>query len=124
MTTREIASEYRLAQWLQIIQARIADGESITAFCQRRGISRNTYFYWQRKIRKAACDQLALIQPGITDKNMPSFTEVKVAPPPALPDAVRPDQIHIIFNGVEITFDNSYPPEKLAALLRELTRSC
>ena len=45
MTTREIAAEYRLAQWAQALQARVTSGESIKDFCQSKGVSRNTYFY-------------------------------------------------------------------------------
>lgn len=58
MNTREVASEYRLAQWSQALQERNARGESIKEFCENRGISKNTYFYWQRKLRAAACHEL------------------------------------------------------------------
>ncbi len=59
MKTREIAKAYRLSRWSQALQERVATGESIKAFCQSRGISRNTYFYWQRKLREAACSKLS-----------------------------------------------------------------
>lgn len=48
-----------MAQWVQAMQDRIARGESIKDFCARQGISRNTYFYWQRKLREAACENLS-----------------------------------------------------------------
>ena len=59
MNTRQIASEYRLAQWGETLQERIANGETINEFCQSRGVSRNTYFYWQRKLRETAAKQIA-----------------------------------------------------------------
>jgi putative transposase len=55
MDTREVAAEYRMAQWTQTIQARVQSGQSIKEFCASEGISRNAYFYWQRKLREAAC---------------------------------------------------------------------
>jgi len=58
MNTRQIASEYRLSQWIQTMQAHKASGISITSFCESRGVSRNTYFYWQRKVRAATCKEL------------------------------------------------------------------
>lgn len=58
MNTRKVAAEYRLAQWSQAIQEKAAQGESIQEFCENKGISRNTYFYWQRKLREAACCEL------------------------------------------------------------------
>ncbi len=62
MKTREIAKAYRLSQWSQALQERLSTGESIKAFCQSRGISRNTYFYWQRKLRETACSKLSTQQ--------------------------------------------------------------
>lgn len=58
METRKLAAEYRLSQWRQVLQSRAAQGQSIKDFCASAGISRNTYFYWQRKLREAACAEL------------------------------------------------------------------
>jgi len=59
MNTREIAAEYRLSHWGQVMQERIESGLSIKAFCKQIGICGNTYFYWQRRLREAACEELA-----------------------------------------------------------------
>lgn len=59
MNTRKITSEYRLSQWTQILQERQVSGLSIIDFCQEKGISKNTYFYWQRKLREVACTELS-----------------------------------------------------------------
>lgn len=59
MDTREIANQYRISQWSQMFAERIA-GESIDEFCERRGITRTQYFYWQCKLRKTACTELAV----------------------------------------------------------------
>lgn len=59
MDTREVAAEYRLTKWAQMIQARAQSGQSIKEFCATADISRNAYFYWQRKLREAACAELA-----------------------------------------------------------------
>lgn len=59
MDTRKVATEYRMVQWAQILQAKQTSGQSIGEFCEASGISRNTYFYWQRKLREAACTELA-----------------------------------------------------------------
>lgn len=60
MDTQKIASEYRLSQWVKVIQARQDSGKNIKDFCQEEGINRNAYFYWQRKLRKAACTEIAI----------------------------------------------------------------
>ncbi|MCL2342401.1 MAG: IS66 family insertion sequence element accessory protein TnpB [Firmicutes bacterium] len=58
VNTREIAAEYRLSQWAKITQEREQSGLTIKAFCQKIGIGTNTYFYWQRKLREAVCQEL------------------------------------------------------------------
>ena len=58
MDTREMASQYRLSSWSQALQERVARKESIKEFCNRKGVSKNTYFYWQRKLREAAVTEL------------------------------------------------------------------
>lgn len=60
MDTRKVATEYRMAQCAQMLQARQGSRQSIGAFCEASGISKNTYFYWQRKLREAACSELAV----------------------------------------------------------------
>ena len=54
INTREIAEEYRLSHWLQIMQERTASGLSIISYCKSIGIRPNVYHYWQKKLREAA----------------------------------------------------------------------
>ena len=72
MNTREITNEYRLAHWAQVLSERKA-GENAVAFCQRKGVSRHQFYYWQRKLREAACTELALRS---------GETGIKELPPP------------------------------------------
>jgi len=58
MDTQKVAAEYRLSQWAQVIQTRLDSGQSVKDFCQTAGISRNAYFYWQKRLRKVACAEL------------------------------------------------------------------
>jgi putative transposase len=58
MNTQKVAAEYRMSQWAQIIQTRADSGQSIKDFCQAGGISRNAYFYWQKKLRESAFTEL------------------------------------------------------------------
>jgi len=46
---------------MEAVQEREAGKESIKAFCERKGVSRNTYFYWQRKIRGALAGELEAV---------------------------------------------------------------
>jgi len=44
---------------MKVIQERQNSGQNIKDFCQATGISRHAYYYWQRKLRKAACAELS-----------------------------------------------------------------
>jgi putative transposase len=58
MDTQKATEEYRLSKWAQIIQSRIDSGQNVEEFCKAAGITKNAYFYWQRKLREAACTEL------------------------------------------------------------------
>ena len=58
MDTRKVTEEYRLAQWMKVIQERQDSGQNVKDFCEKTGINRNSYYYWQRKLRKATCTGL------------------------------------------------------------------
>jgi len=58
MNTSKVTSEFRAAQWMQIIKDRQESGMNVKNFCLARGISRDAYFYWQHKLRKAACNSM------------------------------------------------------------------
>jgi putative transposase len=62
MDIQEVTAQYRLSKWMQVIQERQSSGQKIKDFCQEKGISISAYFYWQRKLRKAACLQLTKLE--------------------------------------------------------------
>lgn len=55
MNTREIAADYRQAHWAEVMRERAERGVSIRLYCEQAGFHENTYYYWQRKLREAAC---------------------------------------------------------------------
>ena len=125
--TREIASEYRLSHWAQVMQARAESGLSIKAYCKQLGICGNTYFYWQRRVRAAAAAELGL---RVSDETQPPpvcFRAVSVAERsshPVATEAGAPGQLHIDVGGIRLMVDSTYPVERLAELLRSLNRPC
>lgn len=124
MNTRQIASEYRLAQWAQAMQEHKASGESICAFCQRKGVSRNTYFYWQRKLRETACERLAEIGSESTGLAVKGFAEINIVDTPALSVTAPASQVCVEVGRYKVITDSGYPAESLAVLLRALTKPC
>jgi hypothetical protein len=128
MKSRDVTAEYRLSKWAQIMQERKSTGESINEFCQNRGIKRHSYFYWQRKLREAAVESLAIVSADTKQSVVPfGFTELKLTAnhrqvPPD--DATPRGSLHVEVCGVRMSVDCEYPADKLAYLLRELASQC
>jgi len=124
INTREIAAEYRLQHWAQIIQEQNESGLSIKDYCKAADFQQNRYFYWQRKLREAACGQLVVSKEADHNTNLPStsFAEIKVSEL-TIPEESQSGQVRVAVAGAHITADGAYPAEKLATLLRELARS-
>ncbi len=112
MDTSKVTSEYREGQWIQIIKDRSASGKTIKAFCQERGISRDSYFYWQHKLRKAACDRMS------------NAGEISAPIPKGwiqLSDADRSTpSLNIEVNGYRIVVNSQTNPELLKYVCRIL----
>jgi len=53
---REIAEEYRLSHWAEIMRERTASGMSVRSYCKSIGLHENVYYYWQRKLRIAVIE--------------------------------------------------------------------
>jgi len=46
MDAQKVTAAYRQAHWLKV---------NVSAYCKELGVSENTYYYWQRKLREEAC---------------------------------------------------------------------
>ena len=122
MNTRQIAAEYRLAHWTQIMRSKRESGMNVKVFCENEGIHENVFYYWQQKLRKAACEQMAEMQSEQVERKLvPSgFAELKIVEAhesPTLPENATQGEIRIDIAGIRIAADSTYPSEKIAALL-------
>jgi hypothetical protein len=116
-----------MAQWIEIIQERNASGKSIKAYCESKDISRDSFFYWQRKLRDATSAQLARIQAANPETcfSQTNFTEIKLRGeqnPMRYEGAGNSNSLFVETQGIKLTAGSSYPADKLGYLLRELAR--
>jgi hypothetical protein len=42
----------RLSGWSEAVKERLASGQTVTEFCESKGISQTTYYYRQKKVRE------------------------------------------------------------------------
>jgi putative transposase len=122
MNTRKAAGEYRLASWGQALAERAANKESIKAFCERKGVSKNTYFYWQRKLREAAINELlpaakeSKDEKGIVPQGWAICEEEKSAP--------AKKGIVIEIGKCRVRAESGSDLEELESVIRMLVRIC
>lgn len=121
LKTREVANQYRMAQWGERIREQKLSGKTIKEWCAAQGISVQKYYYWQRKIRSTVCEQIGK-EPDKQGTSLvtTSFVEVKLEQP----ESVLPKGgvLQIEAGGIRITTDSAYPVEKLAELLLGVAR--
>ena len=112
MDTQKVAAEYRLTQWMHVIKEQQCSGQNIKDFCQAKGINRNKYFYWQRKLRKAACE--GLIKTEAPANIIPEgWIQVE-------PKRLTKTTLYIEVGGCRVTVDESTDPELLKKVCRIL----
>ena len=114
MDTQKVAAEYRLSQWAQAIQTRLNSGQNIKEFCQSTGISRNTYFYWQKKLRKVACTELAKTE---EPKNIVPSGWMQLE---TKQKQHGKEELDIEINGCHVTVNAETDPELLKKVCRTL----
>jgi len=124
METREVTESYRLSQWAEVVQERSASGETVEAFCQRKGIGRHKYYYWQQKLRKAAGKQLCALREKTAEMEVGRFTEVKLRETSLPLPSSSGSQITMETASLRLTADSGYPMEMLMAVLREIKVLC
>jgi hypothetical protein len=121
MNTRAIASAYRLSEWAQKLQERRARGESINAFCLRTGASRHTYFYWQRKVREAACRELLPAATSTAAQEVIPSGWAVCAPA----EELRQERgVTVEIGKFRVTADTGTSPETLETVCRVLSGLC
>lgn len=69
-----VRDAYRAQEWAMLIQKCSASGMTKREFCQRRGISEKSFYYWLRKLRTqmvaSATPQLVSLEPALAAEDM------------------------------------------------------
>lgn len=108
MDTRMVTNQIRMAKWSEIIKDRCESGLTIKEYCAERGISRDAYFYWLKKIRESAVASAS-----------EQFAELL---PPAEPPAATGSTtgVTIEMNGVKIRVEDACSRNALTMVLEVL----
>ena len=119
MDTRRIGKDLRLQHWAGIMRERKESDLSIRRWCQGNLIGEKTFYYWQRKLREAACEQLEQ-QSGVSlVPATPTFAQVHLGE-----DQPNGGKITIHLGGAEVEIAGNASPEVVEKILRVLRESC
>lgn len=118
MSTRTAIAEYRLTSWAKMIHDRDNSGLSIGDYCESIGIAKHVYYYRLRKVREAACGELAKVQGGSRGLTSELFTEVKLSESMPSSSNMLNDQVCFEVSDFRLTAGSEYPIDKLTELLR------
>lgn len=126
MNTREVASKVRLSQWVVLLREQKSSGMNIKDWCEAQGINRARYFYWQKKLRETACEELAkqTAMEATAPEGWALCPSETRATKQGIMEEARCDQLTMEASGIHIAAGSDYPVEKLAWLLRELQKGC
>jgi len=124
MSTRHVAKEYRMANWAQIISEQKESGLTIRAFCKESGLHENCYYYWQKKLRLAAIDELSATNDEREQKLAPVMARIDLPKTIGLEvtDIGSDGCVSIEMFGIKLLANKDYPISKLSELLRVASR--
>lgn len=114
-----------MQQWSAIIEDRIVSGLKVDEYCEKNGISRNSYFYWLRKIR----EEMAVSSAANGAELLPATTEqgalVELVPSKCSTPVPRieihpetPESIALTINGIDICVNSGISEEMLTKVMR------
>ena len=97
-----VRDEYRAQTWAMLIQECNNSGLTKREFCQQRGISEKSYYYWLRKFRNQMAEATA-----------PRLVQLDPAP-------LQDDILQIQYRGAELKLPAGIDMDAVTALLRSL----
>ena len=118
MSQEQVATQQiRSSDWAQIIQNRNSSGLTISEYCSQMGISETAYYYWLRKLRRAA-----LSSGGI------ELVEIKEPSSPVLPCAQPQSggfsaEATISVGTLSISVNSNTPRELIRTLMEVAARA-
>lgn len=117
MNTREVTSQYRFNQWTEIVRQCLNSGQTAAVWCAENNIKLSSYYYWLRRIRKAACEALPSLNEdnSIVPLNIPGDT-VKMDSS----DQESSSDIVLLFGAVKLEIRNTASATLIENTLRAL----
>lgn len=121
--------EIRLAQWTELVKSAAERPKDVLLkdWLNDNGISRDQFYYWQRRVRRNAYNSLVSGQPESTLVPSVSFAEVPLAlkTSSVMPNPTCSADVGAVLriNAATIELSNSASPELIAAILKVIAHA-
>lgn len=116
---KKLTNKYRLEQWTTLIQERISSGKQVEEWCAENNISRNSYYYWLRKVKLAAVQNKAITEIPLLPKVVPL-----VPPLPVAEYSTSGTAIILRVNGISLEIQDTASDVIIERTLKVLQRLC
>jgi hypothetical protein len=117
MNMKKISHEMNLQKWTQIVEECRNSGETAVKWCAENDINIKTYYYWQRRVLKAVCNELTIANNNV--ETTPAFAEVM------LPVTRRPEvAITLNLNNISVQIHNGADESVISQTLKVLRNLC
>lgn len=97
-----VRDEYRAQNWAMLIQECNNSGLTKREFCQQRGISEKSFYYWLRKLRS-----------HMAESSGPQLVQLDPVP-------MQQDMLEIQYRGAELKLPAGVDIDAVSALLRAI----
>ncbi|MDD2495681.1 MAG: IS66 family insertion sequence element accessory protein TnpB [Tissierellia bacterium] len=117
MNMKKISHEMNLQKWTQIVEECRNSGKTVVKWCDENDINIKTYYYWQRKVLKAVCNELSIANNNV--ETSPAFAEV------ILP-GMRKSEVAITLNlnNISLQIHNGANESVISQTLKVLRNLC
>lgn len=102
-----------LELWKERIADRKASGLKITDWCEKNGLTKNAYYYWQKRIEVAT-----------QKEETPMAVFVEVEPTYITPKQTMISELQIKWNDINLTIKNSDSAKLAAEFISQLQKLC
>jgi len=110
----ETKTQFRLKQWTQIIQSCQASGMTVIGWCSQNNVNPKSYYYWLRKVRSIACENVSLVP----QRNMHQIVPVSFR------QANTPAGVTVHLSSVSVDIIDGTSKETIEAVLSTLKNIC
>lgn len=105
--------------WIGILQGRAESSQTVRSYCEANGINEKSYYYWQRRLREAACEPLSVQRGELSRLPNATFAEV-----PLQTTRVLNGTVVVRMGEVAVEIQSGADPATVEAVLRAVSALC